>query len=298
MGMNYKDYYKLLGVSKTASQDEIKKAYRKLAVKYHPDKNQDNPAAEEKFKEINEANEVLKDPDKRRQYDALGTNWNQYQHYNTNDFGRKGSRSNSNSENFSDFFNMFFGGSGFDMNDFINNSSGRRNYRQKPQIINYESEIELNLEEAYRGSERIFKAEGKTIKVKVKPGVRDGQVLRLKGIKLGGREASVRLKIKIKQHPVFQREGDNLSVKIKVDALDALLGGQIEIPTFEKKLKIALRAGTDSGKKLRLKGKGMPKFEQPAEKGDLLVIINLTVAKKLSEEAREQVLILKEMINH
>ena len=289
--MKYKNYYTILGVDKTATQDEIKKAYRKLAVKYHPDKNQNNPQAEDKFKEINEAYEVLKNPEKRKKYDTLGSNWKQYENFNSSNY-----RGGGSSGGFSDFFNAFFGGSGMNLEDLLGGgfSGGRSGFSQQRKApVSYKTETIISLEEAFTGVERMFSAGKKKIKVKIKPGVKDGQVLKINGQKLGQNFGDLKIKIKISTHSLFKRSADNLEIEIKVNALDAMLGSEIEVPTLGKSLKINLPQGTDSGKKFRLKGKGMPQYGNTNNRGDLIVKISLFVPKNLSSKAKDLVKKLK-----
>lgn len=299
--MEYKDYYKLLEVPKNASQEEIKKKYRKLAVKYHPDKNANNPKAEEKFKEISEAYEVLKDPEKRKKYDQLGANWNQYQHAHGGDgagfdwsqfTGAQGRRQNQGERSdmfggaggFSDFFNSIFG----NMGGFQDGGFGRSNMAHPGR--DYETEMEISLEEAHHGTARIINVNGNKIRIKTKEGAYNGQILRVKGKGEPGNGApngDLYVKIKVASHPVFQREGDNLKRKIKIDVLDAVLGGKVEVAGLDsQKFNLKLPAGTDSGKVFRLKGKGMPIYGKTNQSGDLLVETQIVVPDDLSNEEK------------
>lgn len=299
--MEYKDYYKVLEVPKDASQAEIKKKYRKLAVKYHPDKNVGEASSEEKFKEISEAYEVLKDPEKRKKYDQLGSNWKQYQ--NTHDgnasgfdwsqfsgggrqqqgdysdvFGAQG-------EGFSDFFNNIFGGTGGGFQ-----SGGYRRSAMAHPGRDYETEMEISLEEAHHGTSRVINVNGKKIRIKAKAGAFEGQTLRVKGKGgpgNGAPDGDLYVKIKVASHPIFQRDGDNLRRILKVHVLDAILGGKIEVSGIDsKKFNLTLPTGTDSGKIFRLKGKGMPNYGNEAQSGDLLLEIQIVVPDKLSKEQR------------
>lgn len=297
--MEYKDYYKILEVPKNASQEEIKKKYRKLAIKYHPDKNANNPKAEEKFKEISEAYEVLKDPEKRKKYDQLGANWKQYQHAHGGDSagfdwsqfaaaqGRRQSQGAYSdmfgaAGGFSDFFNSIFGG----MGGFQSGGFGRSSMAHPGR--DYETEMEISLEEAHHGTARIINVNGNKIRIKTKEGAYDGQTLRVKGKGEPGNGApngDLYVKIKLASHPIFHREGNNLKRKIRIDVLEAVLGGKVELAGLDgKKFHLKLPAGTDSGKVFRLKGKGMPVYGKAKQFGDLLVEVQIVVPANLSSE--------------
>ncbi|MFP4059681.1 MAG: DnaJ C-terminal domain-containing protein [Bacteroidales bacterium] len=303
--MDYKDYYKILGVSKTASQDEIKKAYRKLAMKYHPDKNPGNKEAEVKFKNIAEAHEVLKDPDKRKKYDQLGANWKQYEHAGAGDFGgfgqwsgrdfrQQGGRSyhfntgddfNSifGESGFSDFFEMFFGGKGRDAGNqqFFNQGF------QQTRGQDLEATISLNLEDAYHGGSKVIDLNEQKLRLNIKPGIRDGQTLRLKGRGRkgpSGVHGDLFLKIKINPHPVFQRDGNNLTRELPVDIYTAVLGGKARVNTFKGDIDVKIPQGIEGGKTLRMRGYGMPEHDKNGVFGDLHLKIKLTVPKNLTEE--------------
>lgn len=305
--MDYKDYYKALGVSKTASQDEIKKAYRKLAIKYHPDKNKGDQAAEDRFKDIAEAYEVLRDPEKRRQYDQLGANWKKYQNVGFDPSGFGGQRSGGrqyyefhgdpsdlfgSTSGFSDFFESFFGrgrsqggfGGGFE--DFGFSARGG---------ADLSGEVSITLEEAYRGTERIVDLGNEKIKVKIKPGAYSGLKLKVpgKGQKgAHGNAGNLYLTIDVLPHDSFERRGDDLYTAATIDLFTALLGGKTLIDTLEGKLSINIPEGTQNGKQFRLKGKGMPVYNGSGH-GDLYVTIKVKLPQKLSPEQKELVRRLK-----
>ncbi|SFT41731.1 curved DNA-binding protein [Lishizhenia tianjinensis] len=301
--MDYKDYYKVLGVDKKATQAEIKKAYRKLAVKYHPDKNQGDASAEEKFKEINEAYEVLGDPEKRKKYEELGANWNRFQQggpgagFNQNqwqsaggdEFHYQGDPSEMfGEEGFSDFFERIFG------------QQGANNYRRQRSFkgSDYQGEIELSLSEAYHGASRIIQLENQKIRINTKPGTRDGQTLKIKakgapGIN-GGESGDLYVKIHVLPHPSIKVENDNLIQYLNVDLFTAVLGGEIQLKTLAGELKIKIPQGAQNGQKLRLKGKGMPVYGKNAF-GDLFVVLNVILPEHLSPEEKELFLKLKSM---
>lgn len=302
--MEYKDYYKILEVDKKASQDEIKKKYRKLAQKYHPDRNPDDKTAEEKFKEIQEAYEVLKDPDKRQKYDQLGSNWKQYQQAGGGGFdfsewasqgGGKRYRSASFDEvfgdtGFSDFFESFFGGSfgsgGFRTSGF--GGGGRRQGYAQTKGRDYEAQIRLNLTDAYHGTSTVLNVDGKKIRVNLKPGLRDGQTLRVRGkggqSPTGGPAGDLLLKINLVNNTHFRRDGDNLHITRDVDLYTAILGGKVTINTPGKPLSIKLPRETPNGKVMRLKGQGMPVYGKSNQFGDLYVKINVVLPKNLTEK--------------
>jgi len=293
--MEYRDYYKILGVSKNASQDEIKKAFRTLALKYHPDKNLGNKTAEEKFKEISEANEVLSDPAKRKKYDEVGQDWKHYEQMHRQRGQRQqGGRRQYEYESdsgFSDFFESIFGG-GF--GDIFGESRSRSNRPSKGQ--DYEGEISISLEEAYHGTTRRIDIGGQVLEMKIRPGVRNGEILRLKG--KGGRSAGngpagdVLIKTIVTEHPHFQRTGDDLHCEIPVDLYTALLGGKALVTTLNGRIKIDIKPETDNGAVLRLKGMGMPKNNAPTEKGDLFAKVKVNLPKKLTPS---EIRLLKEL---
>ena len=299
--MEYKDYYKTLGVAKTASASEIKKAYRQLAVKYHPDKTKDNKVAEEKFKEVTEAYEVLKDAEKRKKYDELGANWKMYEQQAANGRGRGaygspfgGGRTQQEfseeysdlfgSGGFSDFFESFFGGAS-------PGGAGRpygqsTGYATKGQ--NHQASITIPLSHAYQGVTPVIKVGGKRIRIKLKPGIEDGQTLKIAGKGgesiQGGPAGDLFLTINIEPHPTITRKGDDLYTEVPVDVYTAMLGGKTTVETLTGAVAITIPAGTDNGKVLRLKGLGMPNYNHKDRSGNLYATVSLTTPKDLSEE--------------
>ncbi len=302
--MEYKDYYKVLGVSKSATQDEIKKAYRKLAIKYHPDKTKGDKAKEEKFKEIAEAYEVLGDPEKRKKYDQLGANWKQYENFNAGGGGGgfdwsqftgggpSGGGTYSfegDAGDFSDFFNAIFGG-GF--GGGTGRAGGYRTYSRARKGQDYVSEMSITFDEAYHGTTRIINLDGKKLRIKLKPGTRDGQKIKLAGKggpgMNGGPAGDLILTIKVLPDPRFKREGDNLYADLPIDVPTAVLGGKTPVNTPDgKTVMLNIPAGTSCGKKLRLKGKGMPVYEHPGHYGDLYVTTKIVVPEKLTEKQKK-----------
>jgi curved DNA-binding protein len=288
--MDYKDYYKILGVSKNATQDEIKKVFRKLAIKYHPDKNPGDKKAEEKFKEINEANEVLGDAEKRKKYDELGANWNQYQSQGEQYAQRPGGSRQYHSYGegfggeFSDFFESFFGGGGF--SGF---SQGRPQSRAR-QGENLNAEMEVTLNDAFYGATRQISIDGQKVNLKLKPGIRDGQILRMKGMGSpgfnGGSNGDLLITVNMLKDPVFDRKGNDLYFDHALDMITATLGGKVSIKGFDKSVSMNIPAGTDSNKVFRLKGMGMPVFEDPSTRGDAYVRMVIHVPKHLSDEEK------------
>lgn len=293
--MDFKDYYKILGVTKSSTIDEIKKTYRKLAIKYHPDKNLNDKSAEEKFKEINEANNVLGDPVKRKKYDELADNWKheqqtgqQWQGFNSSqqknksgeNYNANNSREQFTENEFSDFFENIFGGSF---------KRGQQNQQKPLKGEDYQAEIQMSLEESYSGTARQLDLDKQKLQLKIKPGVKDGQILRLKG--KGGKgvngapDGDILLTVHIPNHPHYKRQADDLYCDIIVDLYTAILGGQTFIKTLRSPIKINITKGTENGKVVRLKGMGMPKYAIENEFGDLYakVIIKLPTNLSLKE---------------
>jgi curved DNA-binding protein len=307
--MEYKDYYRILGVDKKASQDEIKKAYRKLAVQFHPDKNPGNNQAEERFKEISEAYEVLKDPQKRKQYDKLGANWKQYQqsgfegwkgrrpgggrqyHY---EFGGDSSDFFGGASGFSDFFEMFFGGGGRQRGRDMFGGFGHFN-AGKPGA-DLAGNLNISLHEAFQGTERLIDLGAEKIRVRIKPGAYNGLKLRVKekGQKgAGGKAGHLYLTVHVSPDPHFERKGNDLIHEVTVDLFTALLGGKKEIVTLSGRLNITIPEGTQNGKQLRLRGKGMPVYDHPGHAGDLYLKLKVQLPEHLNHEQKDLVRKLK-----
>ncbi len=286
--MEYKDYYKILGVERSASQDEIKKAYRKLAVKYHPDKNPDDKVAEEKFKEISEAYQVIGNADSRKKYDELGANWKQYE--NAGFGGGQG----FNASGFSDFFDMFFGGAqggaGFDIRDFMGGMGGGRRSTRPAKGSDLNAAINLTLLEAYQGSQRLLDLNGNTIKISIKPGVRDGQVLRIKGKgnpgRNGGDNGDLMIKVAIMNDPAYQRDGDDLIKNVNIDVYTAILGGKITVNTLKGDVNVPIKQQTQNNSTLRLKGLGMPHYGKEGA-GSLLLKVQILLPEHFSQKELE-----------
>jgi curved DNA-binding protein len=293
--MATKDYYDVLGVGKNADEKEIKRAFRNLAKQYHPDANPDNPNAAEKFKEINEAYEVLSDPEKRQQYDRFGPNFQQYNNMrgggnpydNVNvDFG---------DSPFGDLFETFFGGAargrrGSSNTRFEYGPFGGTPANTRGQDI--EHPVTISLQEAYEGTTRYITRDGQRVKVNIPAGAATGTKVRLAGQGepgVGGKPGDLYLLVEVQPDPTFERDGDDLYVDVKVDAFTAMLGGEAEVATMERPVRVKIPAGTQSGKRLRLTGKGMPRLKYKGQNGDLYARIAITVPTNLTRQQREMV---------
>ncbi|MEM6846002.1 MAG: J domain-containing protein [Bacteroidota bacterium] len=289
--MEYKDYYKVLGVSKTATQEEIKKKYRKLAVKYHPDKNKGDKAKEEKFKAITEAYEVLKDPEKRKQYDELGENWKYYQQQGAN--GGYGGRGRTTTQFDGDFSDLFGDGGGFSdfFESFFGRGSGSAQGRTSAAFkgADIQANVTISLEDAYEGGTRLINLNGTRLRMKLKPGIEDGQTLKIKGKGQpsiqGGPAGDLYLTVDIAKHPQFERKGNDLYVTQSVDMYTATLGGKVGIKTLKgTTINVTIPKGTDSGKALRLKGLGMPNYQNSNQTGNLFVQVKVVTPRNLTAE--------------
>lgn len=300
--MEYKDYYKTLGVEKTATAEQIKKAYRKLARQHHPDVNPNDPEAERKFKEVNEANEVLSDADKRKKYDQLGADWQRYEQQGAGR-GPAGGRGTSGgggfdwsqyeqgggggrpfgdeSGDFSDFFGSIFGNMG---------GSGGRSARPGAGQ-DYQAELELGLEEAYQGGPRTITVNGKNLRLNVKPGVADGQTIRLRGQggpgRNGGPDGALLLTFRLAPDARYARTGNDLTQDVPVDLYTALLGGEQTVATLGSPVKIKIKPETPSGTRLRLRGKGFPVYDQAGQFGDLYLRLTIALPQHLTDEEKE-----------
>jgi curved DNA-binding protein len=322
--MEYRDYYATLGVPRNASQAEIKKAFRKLARQHHPDANKGNAAAEARFKEINEANEVLSDPEKRKLYDQLGSNWAAYQQAGAaggaaganpfagfSGFGGGGGGpggvrfeyhgSAEDLAGFSDFFRTFFGG------DFDAEPAGagrsRTRTRTRTQSIEdilagmnlggngraaavpqrLEAQAEVTLEEVASGTKRLLDIDGKRIEVTIPKGVADGQTIRFSGVAAG---ADAYVKVKVAPHPVFSRDGANLTREVPISLREALLGGEVKVKTLTGTVLLRIPPGTQTGRQFRLAGQGLPHFRREG-RGDLFVKVRVVLPTDLSDEAKQ-----------
>ncbi len=285
--MDYKDYYKILEIDKKATPAEVKKAYRTLAKKNHPDKNLNDKKAEERFKLVNEANEVLGNPEKRKQYDELGENWQQNQQAqnhqrNPKQQSRQSNQgfSGANQEDFSDFFEQFF----------AQQRGGNQQQNQARKGGDYETEMVISLEEAYAGTSRIIQLENEKLRVTTKPGAYTDQQLRIKNKGAKGNTDNNRgdlfVRIRVANNSKFNRKGDDLYLNVNINLFDAILGNDVIIETLSGKLKIKIEAGTQNGKTIRLKGKGMPVYEKNSTFGDFYILIQIQIPKKLSDKQK------------
>jgi curved DNA-binding protein len=310
--MEYKDYYEILGVDRNASESDIKKAYRRLARQYHPDVNQGDKAAEARFKEINEANEVLSDAEKRKKYDALGQDyqrwqqtggqpggfdWSQWTAARQPGAGPGGVRVEYADLNdlfggggdFSDFFETFFGGrSAYD--PMRGAYETRRAARGPARGQDVEGEVDITLEEAYHGTQRMLSIDdGRRLEVKIPPGARTGTRVRMAGEGAAGTGGKGDLYLRVNElpHPVFERRGDDLYRDVPVDLFTALLGGEVRVDTMTGPVVLSIPPETQPGRTFRLKGQGMPKLRAPDEHGDLYARVHLNLPSKLSDRERE-----------
>lgn len=332
--MQFQDYYQTLGVSKDASQEKIQKAFRKAARKHHPDVNPDDPDAEERFKTINEAYQVLSDPEKRQKYDRFGKQWKQHQQaggepqdfnwsrwtkgtpggqpggYTTRQvsqeefeeiFGRGGG-------GFSDFFEVLFGGSasarpgsagGFRQRETYNPFQSR-GQPQREIDLDRETQVRISLREAYQGTSRIIeKSSGKKVRAKIPPGVHSGARVRLGGqgqsLPGDGRAGDLYLNIEVVPDENYERKGDDLYTKVPVDLYTLMLGGDIQVDSLEKKVRLNIPPETQNGTQFRLQGLGMPKLHQEDQQGDLYVRVEAELPENLTKEEQEYFRKLREM---
>lgn len=298
--MNYQDYYQTLGVNKNASQEEIRGAFRKLARQYHPDANPEDKSAEEKFKQINEAYQVLSDPEKRNKYNQFGSAWQSYtreggrpEDFNWGQWAARGGAPRT--VNVEDLGDMFGGMGGF--SDFFETLFGRGAAAGgAPSRIrtgrDTEQEVEISLEEAYHGASRVFeRPDGTRMEIKIPKGVRTGSKVRVAGqgakTTYGGAAGDLYLRIKVAPHPLIKREKDDLHVSVPVDLYTAILGGEVEVPTLGRTVQLKIPALTQNGKTFRLRGLGMPKPQKTQEFGDVLATVEVKLPKKLSAEEKQ-----------
>jgi curved DNA-binding protein len=316
--MEFKDYYATLGVTKTATDKELKQAYRKLARKYHPDVNPNDKAAEAKFKEINEAYEVLGDPDKRKKYDELGSNWRMYEQGVPAQDGApfwgagggpgagSGYRTVSpeemeeifgNENPFSDFFKTFFGGGAAGAGGARESRRAGRGARTRARAgSDVEQPIELTLDDAFHGSTRRLSVKHaghtRTFDVRIPAGVKDQARVRVPGEGQpgagGGASGDLYLRVQLQPHPQFERKGQDLYTKIAAPVTTAVLGGEAEVPTLTgKPLRLKIPPTTQNGQVFRLKGQGMPSTSKSGERGDLYVTVDVQLPKTLTPKQRE-----------
>lgn len=300
--MAFIDYYKILGVDRNATQDEIKQAYRKLAKKYHPDLNKDDPSAEGKFQQVNEAHEVLSDPEKRKKYDEYGEHWKHADEfkqereaysraqqengssgywYSMNGDEFSGGFGGAGASGFSDFFEQLFG----------HRSGGRGGYSMRAKGGDIEAQMHLSLSEAYVTHKQTFSVNGENIRITVPAGVADGQTIRLKGYgekgMNGAENGDLYITFVIDKDATFEREGDDLYTHVDVDLYTAVLGGEVQVRTMDGMVRLKVKPGTQNGTQVRLRGKGFPVYKQPGQFGDMIVTYNVKIPTSLTEKQKD-----------
>jgi len=291
--MTYIDYYEVLGVPKTATQDEIKNAYRKLARKSHPDLNPNDKDAKAKFQRINEANEVLSDPDKRKKYDRYGKDWQQSEQYEK---ARQQQRrpagtwqqtqfEGAEEDDFSDFFDFLFGGGGG------GGGKQQRGGNGSAKGQDYDAELKLELSQVFTTHQKTITIDGKSLRITIPAGIENNQRIRVKGHggkgKKGGPDGDLYITFKIENDPVFIRNGNDLNTTVDLDLYTAVLGGEKTIDTFGGKLKLKVNPETQNGSKIRLKGKGFPVYKKEDQFGDLYITYNVVLPTNLNEKQKE-----------
>ncbi|NGY38035.1 J domain-containing protein [Flavobacterium sp. XN-5] len=285
--MAFIDYYKVLGVEKKASEADIKKAYRKMARKYHPDLNPNDKEAERKFKELNEANEVLSNAENRKKYDQHGENWQQAEQYEQSRRQQQqyqGGRQQagfSGGGDYSDFFESMFGGQSA--------RGGGRSTQFKGQDFN--AELHLDLKEVYTTHKQTLTINGKNIRLTIPAGVENGQIIKITGLGAegtgGGPKGDLYITFTIENHTAFKRDKANLYTAVDLDVYSAILGGEITVDTFDGKVKLKVPAGTQNGTKVKLKGKGFPVYKKENQFGDLYITYEIKIPTSLSEKEKE-----------
>lgn len=311
--MEYKDYYQILGVERSADKDEIKRAYRKLALNYHPDRNPGDKQAEEKFKEINEAYQVLSDPEKRARYDQLGESYTRFRQrggrpgeFNWEDWFTQPSGGapggvrvevgdlddlfGGGMGGFSEFFRSIFGG----MADIgtVPQGGGRRfayGGPAQPQRQSYDQPVTISLHEAYQGTNRRITVDGRQLEVKIPPGARTNTKIRVSDALSTGtsQKADVYLVVKVAEDPRFERRGNDLYTDVTVELFTAVLGGEVTVPTLSGNVVLSIPAGTQPGQAFRLSGRGMPHLRDPEKRGDLYARLKVQIPRDLTPRQRE-----------
>ena len=295
--MAYIDYYKILGINRSATAEDIKKAYRKLARKLHPDLNPNDEEAQKKFQQLNEANEVLSDPEKRAKYDKYGENWKQgeehekaqqqWEQQQQRQWGSQGSQTfytegDFSDDDFSDFFHSMFGGG------FRQRSGGTR-HRFKGS--DYQAELHLTLRQASRTHQQTMTINGKSVRITIPAGVANGQKIKLSGYGQsapnGGENGDLYITFIIEDDSDFKRLGDDLYTEVSIDLYIAILGGEVKINTLDGEVKMNIKPGSQPGSKLRLKGKGFPVYKKEGNFGDLYVLLKVILPQSLTEKEKE-----------
>jgi len=290
--MEFIDYYKILGIEKNATDEDVKKAYRRLARKLHPDLNPNDKEAHAKFQQVNEANEVLSDPEKRKKYDKYGKDWEHGEEYekarqahgSRSQPGTDGSRFSESYEggDFSDFFASMFGGS---------SGSGNRGRQAKFRGQDYNAELHLNLKDAYHTHQQTLAVDGKNIRITIPAGIENGQVIKLKGHGgkgiNGGPDGDLYITFQIAADTQFKRMGNDIYTTAELDLYTAVLGGEIMIDTLSGKVKLKVKPETQNGTKTRLKDKGFPVYKKEGHYGDLYITYTVKIPTNLTEKQKE-----------
>jgi curved DNA-binding protein len=300
--MDYKDYYQILGVPRTASAAEIRSAYRKLALKYHPDRNPNDKQAEEHFKEINEAYQALSDPQKRARYDQLGQSYHDWERsgrpggFDWSQWTSPGGARAEYSGNlddlfgegvFSDFFRSVFAGM---------RARGAQGAQRGAAPASYEQPVEISLADAAAGARLEMKSGERTLQVRVPPGVKTGSRIRVRGGAPDG--GDVYLQVNVAADPRFERDGEDLRTSVRVDLFTALLGGEVEVPTLNGKVRLTIPAGTQPDQVFRLGGRGMPALKSPEKHGNLFVRVKVSLPRKLSDEQKSLLEQAAKLVKH
>ncbi len=295
--MEFIDYYKILEIQKTATESDIKTAYRKLARKYHPDLNPNNKDSEKKFKEINEANEVLSDPEKRKKYDEYGKDWKHADEFKKAQQQQSQRSSNQQQDygeftgDFSEFFESMYGGSG-----------GNRGRQTKFRGQDLNAELQLNLKDVYKAQQQTLTVNGKKIRLAFPAGIENGQIIKIAGHGApganGGPNGDLYITFSINNDTKFKREGSSLYTTVDLDLYTALLGGDVLVDTFDAKVKLKVAPETQSGTKIKLKGKGFPVYKKENEFGDLYITYQVKLPTILSEKEKELLAELQKIRNN
>lgn len=297
--MEFIDYYKLLGLDKSASIPEVKKAYRKLARKYHPDLNPNDKEAQAKFQQINEAHAVLSDPEKKKKYDKYGKDWQhaeefekagydprqqQYQSGNRKNYRQQTYEGGFSESDFSDFFNSMFGGGGFETSGFEHQETGFKG-------ADFNAELQLNLRDVYTSQKQTLTINGKKIRLTLPAGIENGQTIKIKGHGGEGMHGGPRGDLYISFHIInntdFRRDGADLYKIVELDLYTAILGGEIMVDTFDAKVKLKVKPGTQNDSQVKLKGKGFTKYKQENQFGDLYLTYKVKIPTQLSKREKE-----------
>ncbi len=288
--MNFIDYYQVLGVSKNASADDIKKAYRKLARKYHPDLNPNDQSAHQKFQQINEANEVLSDPEKRKKYDQYGENW---KHADAYEAAQQQYGSHGTQDQFQGFENFDMGEGGF--SSFFESLFGRAGTRQGGHVKyrgqDYQSALQLTLEQAYTTHQQVLNVQGKNVRITIPAGIENNQKIKLKGYggpgMHGGPAGDLYITFTIMEDKNFKRVGNDLYTNVELDLYTAILGGEVTIQTMSGKVKIKVKPETQNGAKIKLAGKGFPLYKKEGQYGNLYVTWIIKIPTGLSDKEKQ-----------